>query len=283
MLIGSLFSAQNVVVVVDDSGSMADRMRHEKVRKIDAAKQALSVVLDRLPRSANVGVLALNDGWILPLQNSDRSQVKQRVNQLRARGGTPLGTRMKEAADELLTKRAKEMYGDYRLLVVTDGEASDQAVLDFVLPDIMSRGLLVDVIGVDMKSEHSLATLVHSYRRADDPESLKEAIAKSLAESDEADVVGGDSDFELLEGFPLDVAPTVISALTSMNNTPIGGAEFDSAQYDGAGVGFPPNKPGGGGSGGAVFGFTAFFCMGFLVFLIATVSLMLKAVGRRRN
>jgi uncharacterized protein YegL len=207
LLAGSVLAAQKVVVVVDDSGSMANRMRRESVRKIEAAKQALSVVLQKLPEDAEVGVLALNNGWIIPLQNNlSRSQIQQQVNQLRARGGTPLGVRMKEATDELLKLRDSDVYGDYRLIVVTDGEASDQDLLDQILPDIMSRGLLVDAIGVDMASEHSLATQVHSYRRADDPESLKEAIASALAESDAADVVGGESDFELLAGFPADLA-----------------------------------------------------------------------------
>lgn len=279
LLSGPIWAAQHVVVVVDDSGSMADRMRHERVRKIDAAKQSLAVVLDRLPADAEVGVLALNQGWILPLQGSGNAQAKQLVNRLRARGGTPLGVRMKEATDELLAKRAANTYGDYRLLVVTDGEASDQGVLDHVLPDIMARGLLVDVIGVDMESEHSLATVVHNYRRADDPDSLKEAIATSLAESDDTDTIGGESDFELLEGLPMDVAPVVITALTTMNDTPIGGDNFDHEQFDSGNVGFPPTGSGG---GGAILGFTSIFCMGVVFFLIATVSSMLKAIGRRR-
>ena len=49
MLAGSLFAAQKVVVVVDDSGSMSDWMRQERVKKIDAAKQALTVVMRKLP------------------------------------------------------------------------------------------------------------------------------------------------------------------------------------------------------------------------------------------
>ena len=278
LLIGSATAAQHVVVVVDDSGSMDDRMRGQRVRKIEAAKRSLSVVLDGLAVDAEVGVLALNQGWVLPMQASARSQAKDHVNNLRARGGTPLGTRMKEAADELLSNRKANTYGDYRLLVVTDGEASDQAVLDHVLPDIMSRGLLVDVIGVAMESEHSLATTVHNYRRADDPASLEHAIATSLAESDPTDAIGGDSDFELLEGFPVEVAPNIINALTSMNDTPVGGPDFDSREFGGGATGFSPSGSG----GGAVLGFTSFFCLGFVFFAIATVTSLLKAIGRRR-
>ena len=47
-------TSQHVVVVLDDSGSMADRMRATRVPKIDAAKQALRVVLEKLPDDAQV-------------------------------------------------------------------------------------------------------------------------------------------------------------------------------------------------------------------------------------
>ena len=282
LLVGIVLAEQKVVVVVDDSGSMDDRMRGERVRKIDAAKRSLSVVLEKLPADARLGVLALNNGWLMPLQQIDRSQIQQRVDQLRARGGTPLGTRMKEATNELLKLRAKEVYGDYRLLVVTDGEAGDQDVLEAALPDIMSRGILVDVIGVDMDSEHSLATFVHNYRRADDPRSLEEALSSSLAESDQLDSVAGDSDFELLEAFPIELAPVVLSALTSPRNNPIG----DDGIYDnGLNSGFPAGTSGssgaggtGSGAGGALFG--AFFCMVVLFVIISTVSSMFKSVTR---
>lgn len=277
LLAGSLLAGQKVVVVVDDSGSMADRMRYERVRKMAAAKESLSVVLDKLPSDAEVGVLALNRGWLIPLQPLDRKQTQNQINQLRASGGTPLGMRMKEATEELLQLRAKDPYGDYRLLVVTDGEASDQNVLSAVLPDIMSRNLLVDVIGVDMKSEHSLATQVSNYRRADDPGSLEQAIAESLAESDDSSIVGGQSDFELLALLPVDMAPTVISALTANDNSPIAEQELHITDGDGAGGIFYPNS---GGQGGGRFSFSGIFCMIVLFFLVSIVSSLFKQISR---
>jgi hypothetical protein len=196
---------------------------------------------------------------LVPLQPLNRQQVQNQINQLRASGGTPLGMRMKEATDELLKMRAKDPYGDYRLLVVTDGEASDQDVLSAVLPDIMRRSLLVDVIGVDMQSEHTLATQVSNYRRADDPDSLEKAIAESLAESDDSKAVGGQSDFELLSLLPVDLAPAVISALTTTDNGPIGEKELANSDGDGASIVFYPQ--GGSGGRGGSFKFGGIFCM----------------------
>lgn len=283
VLTGSLLAAQKVVVVVDDSGSMSDWMRREKVRKIDAAKQALTVVMQKLPADSKIGVLSLNGGWLIPLQSIDRGELQQAINQLRARGSTPLGARMKEGADELLKLRSTEIYGDYRMLVVTDGEAGDQDLLNAVLPDIMSRGFLVDVIGVDMLSEHSLATRVHNYRRADDPAALEEAIANSLAESDDQDAVGGETDFEILEPLPADLAPFVVASLTTANNEPVTGEGFDPDDYttsSGGTFGGSPVSGGGNGGGDGSLSFGIFFCMGVLLFLVAAVSSLFKSLTR---
>lgn len=278
LLASSIFAAQKIVVVVDDSGSMSDWMRSERIRKIDAARQSLVVVLKSLPRDAKVGVLALNAGWLVPLQTLDRERLQRSIRDLKARGSTPLGERMREASDELLALRKKDIYGDYRLLVVTDGEAGDQELLAYVLPDIMSRGFVVDVIGVDMESEHSLATRVHNYRRADDPASLSAAIASSLAESDASDVVAGESDFELLAPLPVEITPVVISALTSANNVPVTGEGFDHDEfYKGTGGNF------GNSGGGSGFGFGGILCIGILFFIIASLSSMFRAIVRPTN
>lgn len=284
LLSSTALAAQKVVVLVDDSGSMLDRMRYENTRKIDAAKQSLRVVLEKLPADAEVGVLALNRGWVMPFQTIDRRQLESQINRLRASGGTPLGMRMREATDKLLELRSKDPYGDYRLLVVTDGEASDQGLLDAILPDIMARNFLVDVIGVDMESEHSLATSVTAYRRADDPSSLEEAIAESLAESDESDLMGGESDFELIAGLPVEIAPVLISSLTTANNAPIGEVTADGSDFGQGGNVFQPStrqtssnssRRGGGG-----FSFSGIFFMIILIFAISTVSSILKKLSR---
>ena len=278
---GTLLASQKVVVVVDDSGSMDDRMRYEKqVRKMTAAKQALQVVLQKLPEDAEVGMLALNRGWLIPIQALDRNKLQKQVERLRARGGTPLGTRMKEATDALLELRSKDAYGDFRLLVVTDGEASDQEVLTSVLPDIMSRHLVVDVIGVDMKSEHSLATEVTNYRRADDPGSLEAAIAESLAESDDSNIVGGQSDFELLSMLDVDVAALVLGDLTATNNEPIIASDSDDAGYGRGRVVFQPNSGTGGRGGGGGFRFGGIFCMFLLFVAVSMISSMFKQIAK---
>ena len=221
-------AGQNVVVVLDDSGSMRDRMRKagRRIRKMDAAKEALVTVLQQLPDDAKVGVVLLNgriqkQPWLIELGPVDIQSTRQAISQVRANGATPLGQFMKVAADALLDLRSKEHYGNYRLLIVTDGEAGDGHLVESYLPDIMARGMTVDVIGVDMESDHSLATKVHSYRRADNPESLTQAIREVFAETTSAGDAG-ESDFELLEGFPMECASAALTALSDISKFRIG-------------------------------------------------------------
>lgn len=228
LVASSAWSGQNVVVVLDDSGSMQARMRsNRRTPKMEAAKGALIEVLRQLPPQSQVGVVRLNPrrgqpAWIVPLGPVDQTQMSSAIARVQASGGTPLGRYMKVGADALLQLRQREHYGTYRLLIVTDGEANDRSLVEAYLPDILSRGITVDVIGVDMRAAHSLATKVHSYRRADDPASLTRAIREVFAESSGGNSDTGQSDFELLAGLPDEVAAAALAALTDSGNYPIG-------------------------------------------------------------
>jgi hypothetical protein len=225
---------QNVVVLLDDSGSMQEEMGRGSMRKIDAAKEALLTVLEQVSDDANVGVLLLNGpsgngDWLIKLGPLDRAQLEDAVRRIESEHGTPLGQFMKIAADELLSWREKHRYGTYRLLIVTDGEANDQDLVEQYLPHILARGITVDVIGVDMQTDHSLATRVDSYRRADDPRSLTQALQEALAETAVQDDGSAlDEDYQLLQGIPDEVASAMIAALTTNNNSPIGESPDDN-------------------------------------------------------
>jgi von Willebrand factor type A domain len=213
-----------VVVVFDDSGSMKQVMP-DRVLRIDAAKQALTSVLSQLPAKTVVGVLALNtriDGsaWIVPVGNLESTRWQERVAAIGANGGTPLGQFLKDGADALLKLRANDRFGTFRLLVVTDGEATDANLLRTYLPDVLSRGITLDVIGVSMAGQHSLATLSHSYRKADDVQSLTTALTDVFAETASDNQAAAD-DFQLLEGLPDGFAEEVLKSMSTIRNDPI--------------------------------------------------------------
>ncbi|MFN6138458.1 MAG: vWA domain-containing protein [Planctomycetota bacterium] len=225
-----LFAGNNdhVVIVLDDSGSMREVMKRDRRSRIDAAKSSLKKVIEQIAPETNVGLLLLNGArasnhWYIPIGPVNQQDAIQRIDALKAGGGTPLGDALRIASDELLALRAKKIYGTYRLIVVTDGEATDQALLDQYLPDILSRGIIIDAIGVDMRGNHSLATKVHSYRRADDQASLSNAIQEIMAERNATDQSGGQEDFAMLDGLgDLDVAE-VLKALSKPNNEKVTG------------------------------------------------------------
>jgi uncharacterized protein YegL len=231
LMLGSLGSiahaADHVVIILDDSGSMNEAMAGN-IRKMDAAKRALVKVVEQIPDTTNVGILLLNGArannhWLVPLGALDKKNATIKVNSIGANGGTPLGEAMRIASDQLLQARNKSVYGTYRLIVVTDGEATDKVLLDQYLPDILSRGLIVDAIGVNMAGNHSLATQVHSYRRADDEAALSNAIVEILAESSGDNSGSSDSDFELLNALNDVDAGEILKALAKPNNDPVTG------------------------------------------------------------
>jgi hypothetical protein len=220
--------ADCVVIILDASGSMDARMPGG-VKKIDAAKTALQSVLTRIPESTHVGLLVFSginvpDPWIYPLGPRDNAALAKAIGLPRPGGNTPLGRFIKTGADRLLEERAKQYgYGSYRLLVVTDGEATDGALTDQYTPVIVARGITVDVIGVNMKQDHTLATKVHSYRRADDPAALKKALSEILAEVNVSDGDAAAAEaFDLLAPLPAELCGSMIQALAQVNNQPIG-------------------------------------------------------------
>ncbi|TWT29729.1 vWA domain-containing protein [Blastopirellula retiformator] len=283
----------NVVVILDNSGSMQEGMNSGGPR-IAAAKTALQKVLDQTPDSAKVGVYLLNPGrkgnWLIPLGPVDKSAINDAVSSLRADGGTPLGKSMKSAADALLKLREEQRYGDYKLLIVSDGEATDANLVERYLPEIQARGLLVDVIGVDMAREHSLATRTSTYRNASDPASLEQAISAVVLGESGADASdAGESDFELLASFPSEMAAESLNALTTLANDPVGTSGRNS--YSANPRPAPPvansphfpnnsapvgNQPGGrNGGGGFSFG-KMLFLMVFIVIVLRVISFIAK-------
>jgi len=219
----------NVVIVLDASGSMAKSMRATGTAKMDAAKTALKEVLRHVPDTTHIGVLVfsarnIQNDWVYPLGPRDDAAILAAIDLPQPRHGTPLGQYMKTGADRLLEERAKQYgYGTYRLLVVTDGEASDTQLVNKYTPEIMARGITVDVIGVDMRGKHTLATQVHSYRSADDPDSLKQAVQDVFAEISSDSAADADEDaFALIADIPAEVAEGMLVALATSGNNPIG-------------------------------------------------------------
>ncbi|MEM8875572.1 MAG: vWA domain-containing protein [Planctomycetota bacterium] len=230
----ALADTDHVVVILDASGSMGESFpgatAGRRLDKMTVAKDALLSVLETVPPRTQVGIVVFSgrnvpQRWVVDLGLVDLQRTRSALDPIRPKGATPLGAYLKIGADRLLEARSASGndYGTYRLLVVTDGEAEDQRKVDQHLPDILARGITVDVIGVDMDADLALATRVHSYRRADRPDELTRALADVFAEvgTDADDAITADM-FDLIEPLPDGAAMPMLAALDTVNNEPIG-------------------------------------------------------------
>ncbi|HOB99219.1 MAG TPA: VWA domain-containing protein [Verrucomicrobiota bacterium] len=219
----------SVVIVLDASGSMKDRMPGGEGSKMAAAKTALKTVLRQIPPTTHIGLLVFSardvrDPWVYRLGPRNDEELTSAIDRLEPYGNTPLGRHIKQGADRLLEERAAQFgYGTYRLLVVTDGEAQDQNLVDRYAPEVLARGITMDVIGVAMRQDHTLARKAHSYRRANDAASLERAVAEVLAEVSRprTDTAQADA-FVELASLPPEVAAAALQALSASGNHPIG-------------------------------------------------------------
>lgn len=234
----------NLVIVMDDSGSMTGSF--SGTSRMEAAKEALRTVLVTVPQTTSVGLLALNAGWRYDLGPRDDARLNAAINKLSPDRGTPLGQMIKEGADRLLGKRELQHgYGSYRLLVITDGEATDEALMNRYAPEVVARGITLDVIGVGMNTTHSLARTAHSYRAADDLTALKLAITAVMAEIGGSTSIDASREaFEAVGGLPPETAAAVISAFSTTGNYPIGETPQTPAPF------VPPPSNGGSGAAG---------------------------------
>lgn len=283
-----------VVVLLDDSGSMKKEMQTASgdEPRMSVAKTALSRVVEQLPEGTKFGLLLMNgsranQGWLIPLAALDRASALARIDNVRAEGGTPLGQSMKTAMDELLALRSKVPYGDYRLLVVTDGEASDPKVLASYLPDMVSRGVVVDVIGVGMASEHSLSQRTHSYRKANDAASFEKALTEIFAESaSSGSNDDGAADFDRIAGLPDEFATEALKALTMAQNGEIAEGRSVSSLVDptsvaNAPIGTTPGAHSGAAPAEPKRESSSFFVIVILVVMTAILSRFFMSKRRR--
>ncbi len=213
----------NIIVILDASGSMREKFRADESKsKMEAAKAALREVLAKVPDGTNIGLLVfsgsnVHNEWVYPLGPKDTEILMAAIDRPQPGGGTPLGKYMRIGANRLLEQREKQYnYGNYRLLIVTDGISQDQEKVEQYTPDILNRQIRVDVIGVDMETDHSLAKDADSYRKADNPGELVAAVSQILAETGGTGTdTDGEDAFEDIEPLSDAIARDLIKRITT--------------------------------------------------------------------
>ncbi len=179
---GEISNARNILVVLDGSGSMAGQPMYE-------AKQALHAYVNGLHPDINLSfVVFVNDEirTVVPFGSSaskNRREFLAQVEAVEAGGGTPLVEAIEEATTQLLTQCQRQLnYGDFRMVVVTDGDATGRKDYDTVCSRAASFGFPIYTIGFNLGDDHALRQWATSYETASNAQELARTLQNTAAE-----------------------------------------------------------------------------------------------------
>lgn len=187
--------ARNFVLILDGSGSMDKVECSGALTKSEAAKNAVVAWTSTVPQGANLGLVAFHAGiqgfTVLDLGSGDNQKYIDTVNSIRPGGKTPLTEALKQAF-RMLEKQAQSQlgYGEYTIVVVTDGIANNPELLSRVVDIVLAKTpIYIYTIGFCIDTKHSLNQKGRTdYRAANNPEQLREGLREVLAESEEFDL-----------------------------------------------------------------------------------------------
>lgn len=186
--------ARNFYIVLDGSGSMAYAGCSESLTKSKASKSAIEKFLPQVPPDANLGLLTFDSQGVrevVPLGIDNRDKFLDNVRRSLPGGETPLRSAISLASQKLEEQARKQLgYGEYTMVVVTDGEASRGEEPDAVVEDILLNSpVSMQVIGFCIDEAHSLNQPGRTvYRSAQSANELLEGLGQVLAESEDFDV-----------------------------------------------------------------------------------------------
>ena len=184
---------RNYYVVFDASGSMAGKECAGGGTKIEVAKRALAEFASQLPADVNLGLSVFDKQGIrelIPLGPMQPDAATKAIAAIRAGGNTPLADSIRRAYAALTAQGRRQFgYGEFHLVVITDGEATDEDPQGIVNTLLAHSPVVLHTIGFCIGNNHSLnqpGRVV--YRAADNPAALAAGLADVLAESPRFDV-----------------------------------------------------------------------------------------------
>lgn len=143
-----------MVMVIDRSGSMTGSVGSSGASNLDIAIKAATVAVDNLRDTDYVGVLTFDDGydWQVELtQASDRSTIKEKIEDINDGGGTTIKPALKEAYQVLAKSDASVKH----VVLLTDGMGETTNFSD-VIEDYTSGGITLSTVAVGNGSDTGL-------------------------------------------------------------------------------------------------------------------------------
>jgi uncharacterized protein with von Willebrand factor type A (vWA) domain len=189
---GEASLTRNFYFIFDGSGSMSDSLNKQCKgdkrfgSRLEGAKWAVEQFLPLMPRDVNLGLWIFDsqgNSERVPLASDNRAKFLTEVQKTRAGGNTPLTESIEQGVDRLVQQRDKQLgYGEFRLIVVTDGQATGRP-LPQAVDYARQRHIPIYTIGLCLGAEHELRKYSVSYRAADSIEALKHGLEETLAET----------------------------------------------------------------------------------------------------
>lgn len=186
---------RNFYFVFDGSGSMADgpdgscKGDQRFSSKVEGAKWAVREFVKKVPTDVNLGLYVFDSNGqreVVSLGPGDHKKFLNEIDNVQASGGTPLARGIYHGTERLVEQYKRQLgYGEYRLVVVTDGQADSipEASLNAI-----KYGISIYAIGLCIGDNHPLRQYALSYRAADSAEDLRRGLEQTLAELPSFDV-----------------------------------------------------------------------------------------------
>jgi Ca-activated chloride channel homolog len=189
---GEASLTRNFYFIFDGSGSMSEALNKQCQgdkrfgSRLEGAKWAVAQFIPLVPPDVNLGLWIFDstgNSERLPLGPESRAPFLTAVQGTRAGGRTPLTESIEQGVNRLVQQRDRQLgYGEFRLVVVTDGEATGRPILQAVTY-ARERRIPIYTIGLCLGTQHELRKYSVSYRAADSIEALKRGLEETLAET----------------------------------------------------------------------------------------------------
>jgi len=190
--VGAAALTRNFYFIFDGSGSMSESLNKQCKgdrrfgSRLEGAKWAVERFLPLMPRDVYLGLWVFdasgNSERVL-LGPDNRDTFLAEVQKTRAGGNTPLTESIEQGVNRLVAQRDKQLgYGEFRLIVVTDGQATGRP-LPQAVDYARERHIPIYTIGLCIGEKHELRKYSVSYRAADSIEALKQGLEETLAET----------------------------------------------------------------------------------------------------
>ncbi len=180
-------SRKNFYIIFDGSGSM-------KGEKLSVAKRALKKFIQAIPEESNIGLYVFDSRGTSERAKlgSAKKIIENKVDKITAGGATPLGRSVKEAFGKIKTQAKSQLgYGDYNLVIITDGKATDSSLLKNSVDMVLNASpVIIHTIGFKIGTDHVLnqpGRIV--YKTAGNYEELSRGLEKVLAETEDFTVI----------------------------------------------------------------------------------------------